>query len=97
VGLERGPLSLASTIEELLGRKSSDCGLESREYCPLCKSVLSCKIARIPIKTFRFTNCLHGGMKVGGGGLCSLNELGMNPIVAVTDRQTRTVINTNYT
>jgi hypothetical protein len=32
VGLERGPLSLVSTIEALLGRKSSDCGVESREY-----------------------------------------------------------------
>jgi hypothetical protein len=32
VGLERGPLSLVSTIEELLGRNSSGSGLESREY-----------------------------------------------------------------
>jgi hypothetical protein len=32
VGLEQGPLSLMSTIEEQLGRKSSGCGLESREY-----------------------------------------------------------------
>jgi hypothetical protein len=32
VGLERGPLSLVSTIEELLGRKSSGFSLESREY-----------------------------------------------------------------
>jgi hypothetical protein len=32
MGLERGPLSLASTIEELLERKSSGFGLESREY-----------------------------------------------------------------
>jgi hypothetical protein len=30
--LERGPLSLVSTIEELLGRKSSGSGLENREY-----------------------------------------------------------------
>jgi hypothetical protein len=29
---ERGPLSLMSTIEELLGRKSSVSGLEIREY-----------------------------------------------------------------
>jgi hypothetical protein len=34
VGLERGPLSLVSTIEELFGRKkSSSSGLEIREYC----------------------------------------------------------------
>jgi hypothetical protein len=32
VGLERGPLSLMSTIEELLERKSSDSGLDIREY-----------------------------------------------------------------
>jgi hypothetical protein len=31
VGLERGPLSLVSTIEELLGIKSSGSGLETRE------------------------------------------------------------------
>jgi hypothetical protein len=31
VGLERGPLSLMSTIEELLERKSSGSGLEIRE------------------------------------------------------------------
>jgi hypothetical protein len=32
MGLERGPLSLVSTIEELLERKSSGSDLESREY-----------------------------------------------------------------
>jgi hypothetical protein len=32
VGLERGPLSLVSTTEELLGRKSSGSGIESLEY-----------------------------------------------------------------
>jgi hypothetical protein len=32
VGLEQGPLILVSTIEELLERKSSGSGLESREY-----------------------------------------------------------------
>jgi hypothetical protein len=32
VGLERGPLSLVSTTEELLGRKSSGSVLESRDY-----------------------------------------------------------------
>jgi hypothetical protein len=32
VGLERGPLGLVSTIEEILGRKSSDFSLETREY-----------------------------------------------------------------
>jgi hypothetical protein len=32
VGLERGPLSLVSTTEELLGSNSSSSGLEIREY-----------------------------------------------------------------
>jgi hypothetical protein len=32
VGLERGPLSLVTTIEELLEKKNSCSGLESREY-----------------------------------------------------------------
>jgi hypothetical protein len=32
VGLERGPLSLVSTIEKLLERKSSGSHLESRDY-----------------------------------------------------------------
>jgi hypothetical protein len=38
-GLERDPLSLVSTIELLLERKSSDSGLENRGYGrrdPLC-------------------------------------------------------------
>jgi hypothetical protein len=32
VGLNRGPLSLVSTIEELLGRNTSGFGLENLEY-----------------------------------------------------------------
>jgi hypothetical protein len=32
VSMERGPLGLLSTIEELLGRKSSGSGLENRDY-----------------------------------------------------------------
>jgi hypothetical protein len=32
VGLERGPLNLVSTIEELLERKSSGSGLEYQNY-----------------------------------------------------------------
>jgi hypothetical protein len=32
VGLERGPLSLLSTTEELLRRNSSGSGLENRDY-----------------------------------------------------------------
>jgi hypothetical protein len=32
VGLERGPFSLVTTIEELLESKSSSSGLENRDY-----------------------------------------------------------------
>jgi hypothetical protein len=32
VGLERGPLSLVSTTEELLGRKSGGSDIENRKY-----------------------------------------------------------------
>jgi hypothetical protein len=32
VGLERGPISLVSTIQELLERNRSGSGLENREY-----------------------------------------------------------------
>jgi hypothetical protein len=32
VGLERDPLSLVSTTEELLGRNNSGSGLENRKY-----------------------------------------------------------------
>jgi hypothetical protein len=32
MGLERGPLSLVSIFEELLGRKSNGSGLENRDY-----------------------------------------------------------------
>jgi hypothetical protein len=41
VGLERGPLILVSTTEELLGWKNSGSGVESREYgysCPSAKA-----------------------------------------------------------
>jgi hypothetical protein len=33
MGLERGPLSLVSTIEELLEIKNSGSDLENRDYC----------------------------------------------------------------
>jgi hypothetical protein len=32
VGLERGPLSLVSTTEEIFGRKNSGSGLDNRDY-----------------------------------------------------------------
>jgi hypothetical protein len=41
VGLERGPLSLVSTTEELLEIKSSGSGLEIREYDRMGSMVLT--------------------------------------------------------
>jgi hypothetical protein len=41
VVLERGPLSLVSTIDELFGRKSSGSGLENRDYGRMGSAVLS--------------------------------------------------------
>jgi hypothetical protein len=63
VGLERGPPSLVSRIEELLGRKSCGSGLESREYCCMDPS-------RWPRGTFypqklTLTSPKSGGRSVG--------------------------------
>jgi hypothetical protein len=41
MGLERGPLSLMSAIEELLERKSSGSGLENQDYGPRWSAALT--------------------------------------------------------
>jgi hypothetical protein len=63
VGLERGPLSLVSTIEEILGRKNSNSSLWNREYgrmdpsrCPRC--------TQYP-QTFALTSPTRGSRSVG--------------------------------
>jgi hypothetical protein len=53
VGLERGPLSLVSTTEELLGRKSSGSGLEIRKYGRRGSVKLT---TRHPLSAKAFTN-----------------------------------------
>jgi hypothetical protein len=45
-GLERGPLGLVSTIEELLGRKSSAFGLDNRYYGRKGSAALTTRSAR---------------------------------------------------
>jgi hypothetical protein len=65
VGLERGPLSLVSATEELLGRNSSGSGLER---------LATCNITRIKIKTpcnlvdsyYHFRGTCHLQDKGGG-------------------------------
>jgi hypothetical protein len=58
MSLERGPLSLVSTIEELLERKSSDSGLESRNYGRRTYSCLCSGHCLTPVvcATLRTTN-----------------------------------------
>jgi hypothetical protein len=63
VGLERGPLSLVSTTEELLGRNSSSSSLEIREYGDRDSSTLS---MWHPLrKTLALTSPTSGGRSVG--------------------------------
>jgi hypothetical protein len=63
VDLERGPLSLVSTIEELIGRKSSGYGQENKEYVHRDPS-------RWPLDTLypqklKLTSPTSGGRSVG--------------------------------
>jgi hypothetical protein len=58
VGLERGPLSLVSITEELLGRKSSGCGLENRKYGR--RNPLRCVTQK-----WALTSPISGGRSVG--------------------------------
>jgi hypothetical protein len=63
VELERGPLSVMSTIEELFGRRNSNSGLESREYDrrdPLCWQ----HGTLYPLK-FALTSPTSGGRSIG--------------------------------
>jgi hypothetical protein len=63
VGLERGPLSVVSKIEELLGRKSRGSGPENREYGrrdPSCWPRGTFYTQRLPL-----TSPKRGGRSVG--------------------------------
>jgi hypothetical protein len=63
VGLERGPLSLVSTTEELLGRNSKGSGLEIREYCI---GIRHADHVAPPIrKKLALTSLTSGGRSVG--------------------------------
>jgi hypothetical protein len=63
VGLERGPLSLVSTIVELLERKSSGSGLESREYSHSDPSRLP--RGTLYLQKLAVTSPTRGGRSVG--------------------------------
>jgi hypothetical protein len=60
VGLERGPLSLVSTTEELLERKSSgSSGLENREYGSRDPSRCARGTIYPPLRTTVYTDFVH--------------------------------------
>jgi hypothetical protein len=59
MGLERGPLSLVSTIEELLGRKNSGSGIEIREYGSEDPS--RCSRGTLHQEKFALTSSTSGG------------------------------------
>jgi hypothetical protein len=63
VGLERGPLSLVSTTEELLGRKISGSGLETE----ITAVGIRCADYATPLdpKTLALTSPTSGGRSVG--------------------------------
>jgi hypothetical protein len=63
VGLERDPLSLMSTIEELLGRKSSGFGLESREYGR--RNLLRWPRGTLYLQMLALISTISGGRLVG--------------------------------
>jgi hypothetical protein len=63
VGLERGPLSLVSTTEELLDRKSSGSGLESQYYG--CGDALHWQCDTPHRQTLALTSSTSGGRSVG--------------------------------
>jgi hypothetical protein len=63
VGLERGPLSLVCTTEELLGRKSNGSGLENREYCRRDSSC--CPRDTLYPQKLALTSPTSGGRSVG--------------------------------
>jgi hypothetical protein len=64
MGLERSLLSLVSTTEELFGRNSSGCGLESREYGRRERSVTLTTWHPLP-QTLTLTSPTSGSRSVG--------------------------------
>jgi hypothetical protein len=63
VGLERGLISRVSTTEELLGRKSSESGLENRDYGRRDPSRLPC--GTLNPQMLALTTPKNGGRSVG--------------------------------
>jgi hypothetical protein len=64
VGLERGSLSLVSTIEELLERKSSGCSLENRDYSRMRYTTLTTRHPSF-LQKLALTSPTSGCLSVG--------------------------------
>jgi hypothetical protein len=87
VGLERGPLSLVSTTQELLERYSSGSGLENRDYGHRRSDALN---MRHPLSTKVGTNFSHMWRSLGrycsvadsGHGVWFVLEIGRENAVA---------------
>jgi hypothetical protein len=64
VGLERGPLSLVSKIEELLEGKCSSSGIENRDYG--CRGSVTLTTQHLSVrKKLALTSLTSGGHSVG--------------------------------
>jgi hypothetical protein len=63
MGLERGPLSFVSTVEELLERNSSDFGLEIREYG--CGDPLRLPRDTLYLQKLALSSPINGSRSVG--------------------------------
>jgi hypothetical protein len=63
VGLERGPLSLVSTTEGILGRKSSGSGPENRDYSRRGSDAMT---TRHPLSVKDSTNFADRRRSIGG-------------------------------
>jgi hypothetical protein len=75
VGLERGPLSLVGTTNDLLERKSSDFGLENRDYGRRGSAALTTRYPSIHKDGTYFADKrrslgLYSALEYSGYGVC---------------------------